>query len=148
MEKEKILIVEDHKDSLDACVSLLTAVGYDVAGVESGKEALSQCRNEEFQLVISDYQLEDTTGLEVLAKAQELLPQCATIIITAYATNELICKAFAEGLVTAFLMKPLNTDKLLLTVKSCLLRQSLRYKISKMSDNKVRRAVVDPENLE
>ena len=147
MKKERILIVEDHKDSLDVCISLLSASGYEVKGAQSGIEAIGMCQNCEFDLVLSDYRLGDITGLEVLEKSKDIMPACATVMMTAYATNDLISSAFAAQTVSAFLLKPLNTEKLLSTVRSCLARRSFKRRISEISGMKIRRAVADIENL-
>lgn len=64
--KSRLLLVEDHVDSIEALAWLLRRAGYDVVTASSGTDALAAADREDFDAVVSDIGLSDMTGLELM----------------------------------------------------------------------------------
>src|SRR3954463_12693331 len=66
----RILIVEDHDDSLEALLRLLRMRGYAVAGARTGTEALEACEAADFDLMICDIGLPDIDGWDLVGQVR------------------------------------------------------------------------------
>ena len=65
---QKILIVEDEPDLLDAYAMVLNADGYNVTTAGDGEEALRHCENTEYDLILLDLRMPRVSGLDFLNK--------------------------------------------------------------------------------
>jgi CheY-like chemotaxis protein len=84
---KKILIVDDKKEIVLAMQEFLDEQGFRTAVALSGSDALSQCRNETFDLMLTDVMLPDLDGRVLVEKCLELLPALKIIFVTAYTNN-------------------------------------------------------------
>ena len=66
---ERVLVVEDDPDSLDLLLTMLRCEGLRCVGAESGEEALELLREDAFALVITDHNLPEMSGVEMLQQA-------------------------------------------------------------------------------
>jgi CheY-like chemotaxis protein len=81
----RVLVVDDDLASRLTLQTLLEAGGYRVDAAATAAEALGKMENQEYQLVLSDLQMESPeAGLKVLAHAQMMDYKPATALITAY----------------------------------------------------------------
>ncbi|MBD3344560.1 MAG: response regulator [Chitinivibrionales bacterium] len=85
----KILIVDDSKNFCTMMQDFFK-LKYNVAVAHSGEEALERCRNESFDMVISDINMPGIKGPELLQQIKEAWPQIHTILITAYSIDSYI----------------------------------------------------------
>src|SRR5436190_1484959 len=67
----RILLVEDHADSLEALSRLLRRRGYDVEGVQTGTEALAACEATTFDLMVCDIGLPDIDGWDLVGRVRQ-----------------------------------------------------------------------------
>lgn len=106
----RLLLVEDHEQSLQVLSRLLTRGGHSVVGVGTKAEALTQARQKEFDAVISDLGLPDGTGHELM---QILHTQHGLrgIALSGYGTDEDLKASRAAGFV-AHLIKPVRFTEL------------------------------------
>jgi len=63
---KRVLIVEDERDARKIYLDLLEGAGYEVAGAENGKEALTQMEQKQFDLVLLDIIMPEMDGIETL----------------------------------------------------------------------------------
>ncbi|MBE2283861.1 MAG: response regulator [Prosthecobacter sp.] len=68
----RLLVVEDHADTLRTLTRLLTRAGFDVLGVSNVKRAVEVATTERFDLVLSDLGLPDGSGYEVMRRVRSL----------------------------------------------------------------------------
>jgi CheY-like chemotaxis protein len=94
--KAKILIVEDEPSVLNLFRYLLTDGGYSVTTAQSGPEAMEKL-DEGFDLVLTDLNMEDMDGMEVLEVVKERSPKTAVIVVTGYATLDSAVEAMRRG---------------------------------------------------
>ncbi len=109
METRKVLIVDDELLIRNFLKEVLDRKGYTTAVAEDGKSALAKLREEEFDLVITDMKLPDTSGLEVLKKTKELSLDTVVVIITAFGSIENAVEAMRLGAFN-YLLKPFSPD--------------------------------------
>jgi two-component system chemotaxis response regulator CheY len=109
-----ILIVDDYKTMLKIIRNLLKQLGFtNVEEATDGSEALGKLRDGEFDLVISDWNMEPMTGLQLLkeVRADARLRPVPFIIITAESKIENVVAAKEAG-VSNYIVKPFNAATL------------------------------------
>lgn len=119
-----ILIVDDDKIILDSLCEFLKLEGYSAIGADSFKLAISRLQRNRFSLVITDVNLPDGSGFELLNHIKQNYPQTVVIIVTGYGTIESAVEAIKMGAYD-YLTKPVIDDELRLTVERALKQQSL-----------------------
>jgi len=94
---KKILIAEDMEDSRFYLQTILEVRGHHIAAVENGKKALHLFRETDFDLVISDINMPEMNGLQLLREIKNSHPQMPVIIISAYRDLENVIEALRSG---------------------------------------------------
>jgi two-component system chemotaxis response regulator CheY len=110
----KILIVDDYKTMLRIVRNLLRQLGFaNVDEASDGATALQKLRRDDFGLVISDWNMEPMTGLQLLkeVRADEKLRKTPFIMVTAESKTENVVAAKKAG-VNNYIVKPFNASTL------------------------------------
>ena len=110
----QILIVDDYKTMLRIIRNLLKQLGFtNVEEAMDGGEALTKLRSSDFGLVISDWNMEPMTGLQLLkeVRADSNLKTMPFIMITAESKTENVVAAKEAG-VNNYIVKPFNAATL------------------------------------
>ena len=76
----KILVVDDEKSSVEATVEALEREGYDLYAAAGGREALKTLEEERIDVVITDLQMPDLSGIELLTNIRDRAPDTQVII--------------------------------------------------------------------
>ena len=116
MGKGAILIVEDDNKMRYALRHILSKEGYCVKAVASGEEALSEARDEDFELVITDLKLPGMDGMDVLKSVRASKPHTSVVMVTAYATVDSAVEAMKEG-AEDYVAKPFNIEEIRVVVR-------------------------------
>ena len=124
MKQSSILVVDDDRIILDSLCEFLKLEGYVAVGAESYKQAVGLIQKQKFSLVITDVNLPDSSGLELLNLVRKNYPQTVVIVITGYGTIESAVEAIKMGAYD-YLTKPIIDDELRLTIERALKQQSL-----------------------
>jgi len=124
MREKNILVIDDDKIILDSLCEFLRLEGFLTSGAETLKSALANLEQEYYNLVITDVNLPDGDGLELLDVIREKHPQTVAIVITGYGSIESAVKAIKQG-AYEYLTKPIIDDELRLTVEKAIKQQSL-----------------------
>jgi len=109
-----ILIVDDYKTMLRIIRNLLKQIGFDnVEEAADGTEALQKLREKKFGLVISDWNMEPMTGIELLreVRTDDNLKKMPFIMVTAESKTENVVIAKEAG-VSNYIVKPFNAATL------------------------------------
>ena len=129
MLESRILVVDDEPSMRDVLRILLSREGYRVHTAASAEEALLAFEADPHDLVLTDLNLPETTGLELLrsikTRAADGERGVPVIMITAYGTAESAVEAMKAGAFD-YVMKPFNNDELLLIVRRALEAQRLK----------------------
>ena len=105
-----ILIVDDYKTMLRIIRNLLRQLGFNnVDDAMDGSDALSKLRSKDYSLVISDWNMEPMTGIELLREVRQdnTLKDIPFIMITAESKTENVIAAKESG-VNNYIVKPFN----------------------------------------
>jgi two-component system NtrC family response regulator len=115
----RILLIDDD-DSLRRVTEYnLVAAGFEVVPAASGKEGLALFAEHDPDLVVTDVELGDLNGLEVLAAIKKQAPETPVIVITAYGTIDLAVQAMGQGAFN-FITKPFDRETLRLSCRKAL----------------------------
>lgn len=109
-----VLIVDDYKTMLRIIRNLLSQLQFtNVHEASDGETALSKLRDGKFGLVISDWNMEPMTGLQLLreVRADDKLKEMPFIMITAESKTENVVAAKEAG-VNNYIVKPFNAETL------------------------------------
>lgn len=110
----RILIVDDYSTMRRIVRNLLEQIGYqDIDEAENGASALEKLRKATFDLVISDWNMEPMTGLELLKemRADDKLKTTPFILVTAEGKTENVIAAKKAG-VDSYIVKPFTAQTL------------------------------------
>jgi CheY-like chemotaxis protein len=108
--KLRILLVDDHKDTVRTLNLLLTRLGYAVVSAESVNEALAAANKSHFDLLVSDIGLPDGSGLDLMRRIREK-QQIDGIALSGFGMEDDLRKSREAGFVD-HLIKPINLDRL------------------------------------
>ncbi len=128
----RILVVEDDAHIRTFCQRLLR-VSYEVDVAEHGGAALELLRQKPYDLVLTDMQMPVMGGIELLQHIRQHHPETDLVVITAYATVENARDALKLGALD-YLSKPIETENLERTVRTCLELRRVRQEKERLSD--------------
>jgi len=111
-----ILIVDDNPSMARSLGDILDIKGFEVQTAGSGAEALKILRDHPVDILLTDVKMPDMNGVVLYRETRKNHPSPTTILMTAYAANDLIEQGMNEGIKTV-LTKPVDIN-LLLTLLS------------------------------
>lgn len=117
MDKITILWADDEIDMLKPQLIFLEKKGYDVIPVTNGYDALEECEeNRDIDVVFLDESMPGLTGLETLSKIKEMNARLPVVMITKNEAENVMEEALGAQ-ITDYLIKPVNPNQILLTLK-------------------------------
>jgi two-component system, NtrC family, nitrogen regulation response regulator NtrX len=119
-----LLIVDDEASIRGILRQLFEYEGHEVTVASSGAEALKRVREESPDAVFLDVKMQGMDGLEVLGTLKEEDPGLQVVMISGHGTIDTAVEATRRGAFD-FLEKPLDTDRLLVTLRNVLERKGL-----------------------
>jgi CheY-like chemotaxis protein len=124
-----ILVVDDEPVVLDVCSRLLAREpDLVVTQATSAEEALPLLESQRIDVLITDKNLPQMSGIELIAEARRLQPTLEAMMITGYASSESVIAAFAAG-ASDYILKPFDDLRVLRAkVRSALERRTERIK--------------------
>ena len=118
-----ILLVEDDPDLRDAMRDTLQLAKYEVMEAENGKAALKILSSTDISLIISDVQMPEMDGHELLKEAKSSYPDIPFVLVTAYASVPQAVDAIREG-AADYIIKPFDAQILIEVVERLLPKNS------------------------
>lgn len=107
-----ILIVDDDRRMTRTLADILTMAGHTIVEASSGQEALAKIHTQNFDCVLTDVRMPGMDGVEFHHQLCQSHPGLPVILMTAYASDEIINKGLDEGVVGVF-DKPLDINHML-----------------------------------
>ncbi|MCF8084797.1 MAG: sigma-54 dependent transcriptional regulator [Deltaproteobacteria bacterium] len=123
--RSKILFVDDEKEMLSTVKGYLSQGGYGIRVTDYGPEALELAKKDHFDVIITDLNMPDLNGLELLKGVKKIQPDAEVIIITGYGTIETAVQALKFGGYD-YLQKPVNLARLKLLIDRILEKKQLK----------------------
>ena len=124
MSNGQLLWVDDEIEVLKAHILFLEKKGYDVTTVSNGTDAIDQCRQQTFDLVLLDEMMPGLSGLETLQKIKELQPSTPIVMVTKSEEENIMDQAIGSK-IADYLIKPVNPNQILLTLKKNIHRKEI-----------------------
>ncbi|MBC7654140.1 MAG: response regulator [Oligoflexus sp.] len=118
-----ILIIDDEIGICLILSKFLTKNGYQTTTAESGEAAFEELKKQKFDLVLSDFRLEDTDGREILRRIKSEYPGLIVIIVSGFGDPNLAAELIRMGAYD-FINKPIYPNVILETVERALAQKS------------------------
>ena len=116
--------MDDEIEVLKAHSLFFEKKGYDVTTVSNGTDAIDQCRQQTFDLVLLDEMMPGLSGLETLQKIKELQPSTPIVMVTKSEEENIMDQAIGSK-IADYLIKPVNPNQILLTLKKNIHRKEI-----------------------
>ena len=113
---ERILVVDDEDIIRESLAFVLRKEGYTVHEAENGLAAYNKLVEESFDLVITDLEMPQMKGIELLEEIKKLNIQTSVVIITAFGSLDTAISALRNG-ASDYLLKPVEFDELIIKIK-------------------------------
>ena len=132
--KPRILIVDDDHSLCEVLTNILDYAGYNVEVVYDGKTALAKIASTYFDLVLLDLKLPNISGTKVLKEIMQKESYLPVIMISAEGTIHSAVEATKLGAYD-FLEKPLDSERVLVTIKNALKKGMLEREKAHLLEN-------------
>ena len=124
-----LLWVDDEIEQLRAHILFLEKKGYEVVTVNNGTDAIDLCKQRNFDLVLLDEQMPGLSGLETLQKLKELQPSLTAVMVTKSEEENIMEQAIGQK-IADYLIKPVNPNQILLTLKKNIHRRAIETEVT------------------
>jgi DNA-binding NtrC family response regulator len=131
MTAPSILIVDDEPDMRWVLQRAFQEQGYDVVAAADGNEALAALGQRSFDVVLTDLNMPNLGGVELLAQVQRTDPELPVVLLTAIDRIELAVTAMKQGAFD-YLQKPFDRERLLVTVARAAEQRRLRLEVARL----------------
>lgn len=121
----RALIIDNDEAHAETMADSLSRVGYACTVATSGTRGAELLGKDTFEIVVSDLKMPDVGGLEILARAKEVLPDAEVILVTGHGTIQSAVEAMQQGAFN-YLLKPLDLKQLRAVVDNASRNQHLR----------------------
>jgi len=119
-----LLWADDEMELLRAHLLFLEKKGYEVVTVTNGTDAIEECRKRTFDLVLLDEMMPGLSGLETLQRIKEVTPQVPVVMVTKSEEEDIMNQAIGQQ-IADYLIKPVNPNQILLTLKKNIHRREI-----------------------
>ena len=124
-----LLWVDDEIEQLKGHIMFLEKKGYEIVTVSNGTDAIDQCRQRNFDLVLLDEQMPGISGLETLRILKEINPSITVVMVTKSEEENIMEQAIGQK-IADYLIKPVNPNQILLTLKKNIHRKAIETEIT------------------
>jgi len=114
----RVLVVEDHEGERRAIMQILKSEGFSVFGAENADKAMGYI-DENIDVVLSDLQMGDVSGIDLLTLWKQRKPDVQFILLTGHSSVDSAVAAIKAG-AYHYVTKPVNPDELILLIKRSL----------------------------
>ncbi len=135
--KSRILVVDDEESIREFLEIMLKKEGYEVSTAEDGQKAKEMLLKKSFDMVISDLQMPNVTGIELLKYVKDSYPETVFMLITAFGTTETAVEAMKMGAYD-YVTKPFKIDEVRMNIANALKSQNLEVEVRTLKKELVR----------
>ena len=127
-----LLWVDDEIELLRAHILFLEKKGYEVMTVSNGSDAIELCHQQTFDLILLDEQMPGLSGLETLQKIKDIQPATPIVMVTKSEEENIMDQAIGSK-IADYLIKPVNPNQILLTLKKNIHRKEIVTEVTQSS---------------
>ena len=131
MKNGLLLWADDEIEHLKAHVIFLQKKGYDIVTVSNGRDAISECERRSFDLVLLDEMMPGLSGLETLQRIKEIQPSVPVVMVTKSEEEDIMNQAVGKN-IADYLIKPVNPNQILLSLKKNIHHKELVAEVTQM----------------
>jgi len=118
-ESPKILVIEDEDQVRQSYYDMLNFFGYHVDSVSNGQEGMARITKKDYDIVVTDLNMPQMNGIDVLKYIKKKKPYIEVIVITGYATLENAIEAMKVGAYDYF-AKPIDIEHVRIVLSKCI----------------------------
>lgn len=119
MRAKRILVVDDQESMRDMLADLLDMMGYEPCTVANGTAALEELIGSDVDLVITDLNMPEMDGIELMKRIKARTPELPVIVITGYGTFNTERQVLSDG-ADGYIPKPCTINRVQETVNTAL----------------------------
>lgn len=127
-----LLWVDDEIELLKAHIIFLEKKGYEVVTVSNGVDAIDKCKQTTFDLILLDEMMPGLTGLETLQQIKEISPATPVVMVTKSEEENIMDQAIGSK-IADYLIKPVNPNQILLTLKKNIHKKQIVTEVTQTS---------------
>lgn len=127
----KALVIDDDLATLEFMKFQLKDEGFEVTTAERGQRALDFVRETEFDIILTDLNLPDLNGIEMVKQSKQISPDTEIIMITGFGSMEKAIEATKAG-AFHYVEKPVNFDELILLIGKAVERKQQAKEIKEL----------------
>ncbi len=124
MTNGRILWADDEMELLRPHLLFLERKGYEVVTATNGTDAVELCRQQPFDAVLLDEMMPGITGLQALERIKQLQPTVPVVMVTKSEEENIMDEAVGRN-IADYLIKPVNPNQILLSLKKLIHRRTL-----------------------
>lgn len=148
----RILVIDDERAIRNTLKEILGDEGHTVDVAEDGKKGMEKARQNEYDLIFSDVKMPEIDGIELLTALKQPADEnsyvdCPIVMISGHGDIETAVEALKKGAYD-FIEKPLDLNRLLITIKNALEQKNLRVEVGrgKQEISSLRKKVAQQKN--
>ncbi len=123
--KHTLLYIDDEVDNLEVFKTVFRH-DFNIITADSARKGLHFLREAPIDLIISDYRMPETNGIDFLAEVSKEFPDTNRIILTAYSESDLILESINQAHVFGYLSKPWKKEDMRRMIDSALVNSDLK----------------------
>jgi len=139
MSETKILVIDDDQAMLELAEFHLQAHGYSTTSAQLGEEGLKLAEASRFDVILTDLQLPDIGGIELVRRIKEVSPGSEIIMISGHGSVSNVVEATKAG-AFYFVEKPVEFEELMLLIEKAVERRQQAEEISQLRGRLVSRS--------
>jgi two-component system, NtrC family, nitrogen regulation response regulator NtrX len=120
----KILVIDDERSIRNTLKDILEFEKHQITLAENGKQGLEATQNGIFDLIFSDIKMPEMDGIELLGRLNEQSVEAPIVMISGHGNIETAVECIKKGAFD-FITKPIDLNRLLITVRNALERNTL-----------------------
>lgn len=113
----KALIIDDDKVTLELLTFQLKSEGFDTITADTGAKGLEYAKSEDFDVVLTDLNLPDINGIEMVRQSKMISPETEIIVVTGYDSSQKAIEATRVG-AFGYIVKPVDFEELMVDVRN------------------------------
>jgi len=129
----RILLIEDEQEVRESLQNMLEAEGHKVQPAQDADQGIAAVLKKEFDVVVTDYQMPGSDGLEVVKSLHDTNPHLPVILMTAYHTTERVIEATKLGAYD-YVLKPIDPPEFFIKIEKAVESRRLMAKPVEIRD--------------
>ena len=129
--RNKALLIDDDSSTLELMKFQLDAENFEVTTAENGLKGLEFIKEKEFDIILTDLNLPDISGIEMVHRSKEISPDTEIIMVTGYGSVEKAIEATKAG-AFYYVEKPVEFEELLVLIEKAVERKQQAKEITEL----------------